>query len=82
MKGLLVLLGFALFVAGLLLAEPDRRWLAGARDVSALYVCVLSAEAAAPVVPCKLLVSQCVRAYKYKGVGSDFIEETKILCGN
>lgn len=59
-KGLLVLLGFSLFVAGLLLAEPDRRWLAGARDVSALCVCV-SAEAAAPVVPCNCLFpSVCV----------------------
>lgn len=28
-KGLLVLLGCSLFVAELLLAEPDRRWLAG-----------------------------------------------------
>lgn len=29
-KGLLVLLGCSLFVAELLLAEPDRHWLAGA----------------------------------------------------
>lgn len=56
-KGPLVLLGCSPFVAELLLAEPDRRRLA--RDVSAL--CVLSAEAVAPVVPCELLVSQCVR---------------------
>lgn len=32
-KGLLVLLGCSLFVAELLLAEPDRHSLAGARDV-------------------------------------------------
>lgn len=60
-KGLLVLLGCSLFVAELLLTEPDHRRLAGAGDVSALCVCVPSLEAMAPVVPCKLLVSQCVR---------------------
>lgn len=63
-KRLLVLLGCRLIAAGLLLAEPDHHRLAGARDVSALSVCVPPAEAVAPVAPCKLLVYP-VRAHLY-----------------
>lgn len=57
---MVVLLGCSFFVAGLLLAEPDRHRLAGAtRRLSAECLCTVCGSCG-PVVPCKLLVSQRV----------------------
>lgn len=71
-KGLLVLLGCSLFVAELLLDEPDRQWLAGARDVC---LCVQGSDG-----PCCTLQAARFPACEYLYVwGGDFKEETKFL---
>lgn len=75
---MVVLLGCSFFVAGLLLAEPDRHRLAGAtRRLSAECLCTVCGSCG-PVVPCKLLVSQWVLISVCE---TDFREEIKLLCG-